>query len=436
MTTFINVFFSSKLILFALLFSLIFAWRQEKRSLFPVRCISFIAVSTVLYYFIWEWIKNNSGDFFMLFTVLSVGLCLCLIVTFNLICFKCHVIESLLFAVGASALEHFVNCLHTIIGIRFELGGVVYRPYTPEYFAVTLSIYLFTFAVFFMLFAFRVKEQKINIDKKNLILPIVAVFVIFSLMNHWVNISYYRDADTIFVTKLYALAFSVVLLVFIINIFESSKYRVELQVLEQLERKGKEQYEISKDTIEIINTKCHDIKKLLASSLPKDSVLSKEDVESLQEKISIYDNLISTDNNTLNIVLNEKSLYCEKHGVQLSLSAAYSNFDFMSKMDIYSLFTNILDNAIEAVMKLPVEKRIISLSVRKVGAMLSVHSDNSFDGELMFDGVNIITNKKDKTSHGYGLMSIRRIVDKYDGAINLKTNDNVFVIDIILPMPQ
>ena len=436
MEALINFFFSVKLILFALPFSLIFSWRQEKRSFFWLRCISFIAVASVLHYFIWEWTKYNTAPHFLFFTVLFVGYCLVLVVVFSLTCFKCRFVEALLFAVGAFAVEHLANCLSIIISISLKIEGVLYRPYTAESFYVTLAVYLITFALFNIIFSFLIKDRRLDIDKKHLIAPIVAVFAIFDLMNHWVNMIFYDDTKTLFVTKLYALAFSVLLLIFIANLFESSKYRVELQVLEQLERKGQEQYKISKDTIDLINTKCHDIKKLLSSSLPNGSVLSQEDVESLQEKISIYDNLFVTDNKTLNIVLNEKSLYCEKNGIHLSVAVSYSHLDFMSKMDIYSLFGNILDNAIEAVMKLPLEKRMITLTVKKVGEMLLIHTDNLFEGELQFDGANIITSKKDKTAHGYGLLSIRRMVDKYGGAVKLGTANNVFVLDIVIPISE
>lgn len=435
MEAFINFFFSAKLILFTLPFSLIFSWRQEKRSFFWMRCLSFMAVAAALHYFIWEWLKPLGGHpFYLLIIVLFIGYCFLVVLVFNQFCFRCNIFESLLFAIGAFTAEHFANCFSVVLGLLFNFEGVHYRPYSVEYFLSTLTVYLLTFAFTFSLFFFWVKERKLNINKRNLIIPTAAIFSIFAYLNYWVNYTYFFNNDVLLSTKIYGAAFSLVLLFFIVNLFESSHYRVEIEVLEQLERKGREQYEISKDTIELINAKCHDIKKLLRAALPGGNILTQAEVQSLQEKISIFDSLYATESDTLNIVLNEKSLYCEKNGIELSVIASYSQFDFMSKMDIYSLFGNILDNAIEAVMQLSQEKRIVALSIKKVGTMLIVHSDNPFTGEVHLSGLSIATSKKDKTVHGYGLLSIRRVVEKYGGALKLRAEDNLFSLDICIPL--
>ena len=434
MDAFLNFFFSTKLMFFSLLYAVTFSRMQEKRKHFLLRFFSFFVAAMLFHFFSWEFLKKNSGSLFLPLSVLFVGFCLLIVVLFNLFCYRCGIFDSLLFGVGAFTAEHFANSVSVAIGIACNLDGAVYRPYGLGMFFITSAVYLLVGASIFAVVYFLIKERKIDINKRHLVFPVVAVFIVFSLMYHWVNTKYYYNVETIFVTKLYSIAFCVMLFLFIISLFESSKYRIELRILEQLERKGLEQYEISKESIAVINTKCHDIKKALSSSFSDTKLLTQEEIASLQEKISIYDNSYVTDNQALNIVLTEKSLYCEKNKINLSVVTPYSDFDFMTKMDIYSLFGNILDNALEAVMKLPVEKRIVSLSVKKIGAMILIHSDNYFAGQLQFEGARIVTNKKDKTAHGYGILSVRRTVEKYGGALKISSKEDLFMLDIVIPI--
>lgn len=107
----------------------------------------------------------------------------------------------------------------------------------------------------------------------------------------------------------------------------------------------------------------------------------------------------------------------------------------METMDIFSLFGNILDNAIECESLQPPEMRFIHLSVRTVNRMLTIHAENHFEDSLQFKDGLPLTTKADKDSHGYGMMSVRHIVEKYNGSFSISTQDKLFQIDIIMPIP-
>ena len=106
----------------------------------------------------------------------------------------------------------------------------------------------------------------------------------------------------------------------------------------------------------------------------------------------------------------------------------------MDKTDIYALFGNLVDNAIEAVTKLSdAEKRIIDLTVRGVDNMVAISVSNYFDGNLVTDSDGLPTTTKSNTEyHGFGLKSIKYIVQKYDGDLTITTKDNLFTADIVL----
>ena len=166
-----------------------------------------------------------------------------------------------------------------------------------------------------------------------------------------------------------------------------------------------------------------------------DAVERFGNVPDLERSVSIYNSAVRTGNETLDIVLTDKRLHCASHNIQFTCIADGSGVAFMETMDIFSLFGNILDNAIECESLQPPEMRFIHLSVRTVNRMLTIHAENHFEDSLQFKDGLPVTTKADKDSHGYGMMSVRHIVEKYNGSFSISTQDKLFQIDIIMPIP-
>ena len=179
----------------------------------------------------------------------------------------------------------------------------------------------------------------------------------------------------------------------------------------------------------MINIKCHDIKYKLGELFAAEGKISSKAVDDLYKSISIYDSKVETGNELLDVLLTEKSLYCEKNKIKLTIMAEGGDLSFMSDADIYSLFGNILDNAVEAVIKVPPERRAVTLSVKTVGNMLIVHEQNYYAGRIKFVKGAPVTSKGNTNEHGYGILSIRRIVEKYEGGLNVSAEDGIFSLD-------
>ena len=105
--------------------------------------------------------------------------------------------------------------------------------------------------------------------------------------------------------------------------------------------------------------------------------------------------------------------------------------EFMESVDLYSLIGNIIDNSIEAVMRLSEKnKRVITMNVSEKNGIVTLSSNNYYEGRLeMRDGLPV-TVKTDKTSHGYGMRSIRSIVEKYGGDMNITADDGIFILTV------
>ena len=198
------------------------------------------------------------------------------------------------------------------------------------------------------------------------------------------------------------------------------------------------QYEMSRETIDMINRKCHDMKHqvaaLMATENNSDKVRYGREIEEL---IEIYDLQVNTKNEALNTILMEKGLYCSMQGIHWNCAVDDANLDFIDRMDLYVLLGNALDNAIEAVQRIRNEtERIIQLRISRKDSFVHIRLENSYEGDLEWRDDLPLTTKEDKSSHGIGLKSIRSIARKYDGDVYATTENQAFILSVLIPIPH
>ena len=198
------------------------------------------------------------------------------------------------------------------------------------------------------------------------------------------------------------------------------------------------QYEMSRETIEAINRKCHDMKHQVAALMAQDggSEEKRRYSEEIERLIEIYDLQVNTENEALNTILMEKGLYCSTHGIRWNCAVDDTALEFIEDMDLYVLLGNALDNAVEAVRRVEDRReRIIQLQISRKGNFACIRLENSYPGGLEWQGQLPDTTKADKASHGIGLKSIRSIARKYQGDISATTEDRAFILSVLIPLP-
>lgn len=235
------------------------------------------------------------------------------------------------------------------------------------------------------------------------------------------------------ITRLFSIACGLFVLLLCSGLLEQSKLERDMEVIEQLRRKELMQYELSRESIETINLKCHDLRRQIEVFERRNGALTAGELSAIKSAISIYDTAVQTGSETLDTLLTERSLYCKRHGITLCCIADGDQLDFLTPGDVCSLFGNALDNAIEAVSQLEdEEQRIISLTVRRHRGLLSIAVDNYCPTPPKFDGDLPITTKVDDRFHGYGLKSIRQVAEKYGGEMTVAV-DEIFHLAVLLP---
>lgn len=229
---------------------------------------------------------------------------------------------------------------------------------------------------------------------------------------------------------------SVLVLALMVSVSRSDRLANSLSSIELLWEQKRAQFELSRENIELINIKCHDIRNRISQAGESVGPLSSDTIREMADSIRVYDSSVRTGNTALDTVLTEKRLLCSEEGIELSCMADGSLLSHVTDDDLYFLMDNVLRNAIEAARGLAdAERRVISLTVTAAGPMVRILEENYFEGALEFvDGLPRST-KGDDANHGFGMRSIRHIVDKYQGGLAVSARDGVFSLSILLPRP-
>lgn len=341
------------------------------------------------------------------------------------ILFDVRLKNAVFFGISGYAVQFFTN----------KLFGFIESSFLSEVsFAVNLAAYIIIFAccyiAFFFLFRKKINENvSAKIERSDLLLCYIALVFVTIVLNTVIDL-YVQQWNLwgSLVYTAYGMIFSVLLLCLQSGIFTKGALNEEIQKMSQIREIERRQMEISKSSIELINVKCHDIKNMIANYGKN---FSAEDVKELQSLISVYDMSVKTGNSTLDLIIAEKSLYMEQQKIKFTCIADGASINFMRTSDIYSLFGNALNNAVEAVVKITdLSRRVILFNIKRSLGIVSVHIENYFDGELRFKDGRIATSKDDDSYHGFGTRSIELITEKYGGSISVKAENGVYKLDI------
>ena len=324
----------------------------------------------------------------------------------------------------AYLMEHMAYCVRTILAA--VLPGLPIDAGTPLYFLSLAVIYACGY-LFFVRHMVRDRHYATTaVDSFGLSLGVLAVVMGLSIAASQFGF------ETLH--AVYALVCGVFALAGQVKQQKQLQLQQELDLQQQLWLRQKAQYEMSRENIELINRKCHDLKHQVAALKHiHDPEQQDKVIDSLQESVMIYDSILKTDNEILDTVLTEKSLLCNRHKITLTCIADGRLLSFMDAVDLYTLFGNALDNAIEASLALPESDRMIDLQVRQKAGLIIVRMTNRFAGTVEVGEDLPRSSKEDQGWHGFGLKSIRAVAEKYGGLLDLHAEDGVFTLRITIP---
>lgn len=397
---------------------------SPRRSLFALRlilCISVLAgVSLAVPHFTGEWALLNSPARILLFAA-SVGM--------GLLCYRdtfFHIVNKCVFGLLT------ISCAFIWVWV---LEG--FFPPVAENEAAALAVsYVLNCGIFLFFSVFnhhRYAKSKAprRFAVQLAVIETLAVFI-FSVIGA-LPFGEGEYPASIF-------AFIIVYLCFgLLNVFSDEKrLNDEYNALMQLQEKERQQYRTSKEYMELINVKSHDMKHLLVGLRERreDSAVAAE-LARIEQALNGYGAAIHTGNEALDIVLTEKARFCVKEDIQMTTIADGRAVSYMDPADIYSLLGNLLDNAIEALQRVEEkERRILSVFVRRESGVVHIRTENYCAEAPEFADGMPVTKKSDRFSHGFGTKSIRMTAEQYGGVVQFTERDGFFIADVLLPLPE
>lgn len=331
----------------------------------------------------------------------------------------------------ALTLQHlsFKIALQTINFIDINLYHSAY------YFLFSYPILIALCFVIYFLFSRRLKEY---IHFVNIYFNVVAftlfvlIAIIFSIFEQ--KVMFIDSPDRLLISSLLNFSNITITVLIVTSLYFTSviqKRKEETLLLSMMAQKQRERFELAKITIDEINIKYHDLKHMLQDNQNK---INEEDLKEIRKTITNYKAIVQTSNVGINTAVYESQLKCVNLGIDLNV--LLDGGDMLKDYKphhIYSLLSNLLDNAIEAVSKLDEDKKRIYLTIKKVRESTVIIIENYTENNPVMDDGLPTTSKKDHTRHGYGLKSVKRIVDIYNGLLNISTKDNKFIVKIVFP---
>ena len=426
----------------------IFLVKKERRQNSGIRFVLSIPVLFGAEFFWTKIISRYLETGSMLYAVVYLGFAglTYLWIWFN---YEMSAMEVLFVTAGGYATEHMAFCAtRVIVYLMSRISGI---PVSYLYFygdadASVLFLFCTKFLPYivaaYLVYYFIVKKNAYKLEFRESDYKIVTLVLLLMvsaviLSQRYNQPEYWESELSAIVCPLYGFICCLLVLIMVYYILWTKKMQWEQESMEQLIRISENQQKATKEAIDIINIKCHDLKhQIHALGKIDDANERKNYIEEIKSAVSIYDAVYHTGNEALDYVLREKTLLSGEYGIKLSAMTDGSLLKFMHAADIYALMSNAIDNAFEASLKESEEKRIVSFQIQRIGQMVLIHLENwcSHAPEFL-DGIPQ-TDKKDKTKHGFGVKSIQYIAEKYDGEVNMCMKGDYFYLDIFFPVKK
>lgn len=339
--------------------------------------------------------------------------------------------------------ELFVLSINSHFAINYNINHA-YSSNLVIYTALSKLIYFLVLR--FIIYVLNGKKEKnIRLDIVTFclnLIPVMSIFILFVLLNICLNVK---------LSTLQAWMISVsTILMIIINLLtfwfysytQDKNYRfIELQLQLQKEYDAAEYYKMLLQQDENQKILIHDIKKHLHS-------ISSLNEQGEQNKIAAYidqiihssdlqDSVRVCDNEFLNAILCRYIRNCQKKKIALRADIRKGLLEFLTYDDLTALFCNLLDNAVEAASKIPESYIELSVTYNEKASLTMLTMINSCrKNPFSKQTGKLISNKADSMRHGYGMKSIRRIVDKYHGDMQVYYEEKSTAFHTIITLKE
>lgn len=175
----------------------------------------------------------------------------------------------------------------------------------------------------------------------------------------------------------------------------------------------------------------HDLKNQLFAIrqlLKDDYGAGRHKIDEICDAVNVFQNAVYTGESEIDALINSKVRALT--GIEFSCECYISGFGDIDRIDLCVVLGNLLDNAAEACAKAGGGK--IRLKFLQHGNMLNIILSNTFAGEIEIKDSVPETSKENALAHGFGLKSVKSIVQKYKGDMRICAENGQFIVSVLL----
>jgi len=349
--------------------------------------------------------------------------------------YRTNIVRCLFFSITATFFAHLYDSL------VFGLAGLILGE--EQFFYIILSIgperYVFgffakiSFTVIYMLFR---KQIRNSIDLLNsrgfrfivLIGFAIVIFLSYELLN---QLTFDVGMSILFFSS------SIILMVALTYYYMKQKGRDRDSALIELRNDILAQnYQDILDVYHNGSIFHHDYKEHII--IIRDLMKSKmyDELETYIDDMDISSwNLdwIWTKDVVVNQILKNKISKAESQGIKVTTDIEFPELHNIQPSDLTSILSNILENAIEANESVKTNKWIC-ISIKEFNALLIIKVTNPYYNSPKQQGERILTSKKDNIAHGWGIKSVQRSAEKYDGYVDIEIDEETKTFEITVSL--
>ena len=209
----------------------------------------------------------------------------------------------------------------------------------------------------------------------------------------------------------------------------------EKEFVEQQNKYYENQLELINVSLENSSILRHDMKNHLQAiftDIKNGNIIeAQQHISDITDVYNSDGEIIHTGYPAIDSIVNFKLQSARKNVVKVNVSSTLPQGLNISSFDLTVIFGNLIDNALQAVSLVP-ENKFIDLALHYSKGMMLIKVSNPFINEIKKSGDKVITTKKDKKNHGYGLTSVKEVVEKYNGTIDIIPENNIFTVTVVL----
>ena len=330
---------------------------------------------------------------------------------------------------SADVLSNLINTIIYQNTINFIINGsiiIVIHRY------IWNTILLFLFTRIFSLFIRPNKDYKIKWHE----LGFYIILIIFEILIFAYISIVIQDSSNGLILLFMVVGFLVLdlYIMYIFNMmFRSREAESQIALMQQQEKlqlqmyqKLQSKYSESCSVVHDINKHVNSLHKLIEKE--SNNHRAEQYLLDLKHTAERLKPTIRNQNLMLEIILNTVSERYKKSNIVLDLEVENFLIDFISDMDITTIFSNLLDNAEEACLELLEEERKVCMILKQRTNLILLQIKNPYAN---IKSINEKFYSTKKGHSGIGLSNVKKSVKKYNGTMNVKTENNTFQVSII-----